>query len=63
MIILQILIMVVILLLSTDFIIGSIGSVLLGYTTRNDQPDINVDDPDPTDIADSTLTNYPILKF
>lgn len=65
MIMLQILMIpiVVVLLLSTVFIIGSLGLEVPRYPTRNDLPDIKVDDPDLTLPADSSLPNYPILWF
>ncbi len=65
MIVLQILIIpfVVLLLVSAIFVIGSTGLEYPGDLTPSDQPITRIDEPDPTQIANTTLTNIPILKI
>jgi hypothetical protein len=65
MIVLQILLIpfVVLLLVSAIFMIGSTGLEYPGDLTQSDQPITRVDEADPTQIANTTLANIPILKI
>jgi len=65
MIVLQILIIpiVILLLLSTVFIIGCIGTELPRYIAQDDQHFIKADDPEAAQTTNTTLPNVPILRI
>jgi len=65
MLVLQILIVpvVALLLLSAIFMIGVAGTGLTGYPTQSDLPGARVDEPDPTQTANSALPATSVPKF